>query len=174
MSDDGLPIRTRRLLLRRFEPSDVPAILELNADPDVYAAAANLGATEEAAAAYVAEQAALDARQLDALFDLAIERVEDGALIGLLSLVRRTSHGEVGYALAPTARGAGIATEAAGALVRHTFEVLHLSEVIIETAAANRGARGVAARLNASLVARYDDHGTPSVRYHLVRDDGPA
>ena len=172
MRDDGLPILTRRLLLRRFEPSDVPAILELNADPDVYAAAANLGRTEEAAAAYV--QAALDAWQLDALFDLAIERVEDGALIGLLSLVRRANHGEVGYALDPNARGAGIATEAAGALVGYTFEALHLSEVIIETAVANRGARGVAARLGASLVARYDDHGTPSVRYHLARDAGPA
>jgi RimJ/RimL family protein N-acetyltransferase len=169
---NDVQIRTRRLLLRRFAPSDIPAILELTADPDVYAAAANLGATEAEAAGYVHEQEALEAWQVDGVFDLAIERLEDGAIVGLLTLVRRagsgrSGFGEVGYALHPSARGAGLATEATTALVAHVFEVLKLPQVIIETAISNRGARGVAERLGAQVVAHYDDDGTPSTRYHL-------
>jgi RimJ/RimL family protein N-acetyltransferase len=166
---DGLPIRAERLLLRRFEPSDVPGILRLSADDDVRAAAAELGTTEAEAAAYVRVQQGIAPWTPDALFDLAIERVEDGELVGMLTLVRRARHGELGYALRSDTRGTGIATEAARALVDHAFGALGLDGVIIETAVHNRGARGVAARLGATLIAEYDDHGTPSVRYELRR-----
>lgn len=162
-----LAIRSERLLLRRFAVSDVPAILGLSAADDVRAAAAELGTTESQATAYVRTQDALTPFQLDGLFDLAIERVEDGSVVGMLTLVRRVGHGEVGYALRRDARGDGVATEAAAALVRHAFEVLGLPAVIVETAAVNRGARGVAERLGMDLVTTYRDHGVPSVRYLL-------
>jgi ribosomal-protein-alanine N-acetyltransferase len=168
MNDDGLPLRTPRLLLRRFEPSDVPGILGLSADADVRAAAAELGTTDEEAAGYVRTQQAIESWTPDALFDLAIERIEDGQLVGMLTLVRRARHGELGYALRSDARGAGLATEAARALVTHAFHALNLEGVVIETAVRNRGARGIAERLGATLVARYDDRGTPSVRYELT------
>jgi RimJ/RimL family protein N-acetyltransferase len=171
---DDLPIRTERLLLRRFAPTDVPAILELSADEDVREAASELGTNEAEAAAYVSAQQAVEPWAHDALFDLAIERVEDHSLIGMLTLVRRTEHGELGYALRSDARGRGLATEAAAALIAHAFGSLALTQVIIETAAANRAARGVAERLGGQLFARYDDHGTRSVRYHLERDDWRA
>lgn len=169
MRADGLPLDTPRLLLRRFELADVPGILGLSADADVRAAAAELGTTEEAAGAYVRTQLAIEPWTPDALFDLAIERIEDGQLVGMLTLVRRARHGELGYALRSDARGAGLATEAARALVDHAFAALDLHGVIIETAVRNRGARSIAERLGAALIARYDDHGTPSVRYELPR-----
>lgn len=168
VSDDGLPLRTPRLLLRRFEAADVPGILRLSADADVRAAAAELGTTDDGAADYVRTQQAIESWAPDALFDLAIERVEDGQLVGMLTLVRRARHGELGYALRSDARGAGLATEAARAVVEHAFATLELEGIIIETAVRNRGARGVAERLGATQIARYDDHGTPSVRYELT------
>jgi RimJ/RimL family protein N-acetyltransferase len=60
-----------------------------------------------------------------------MERIGDGALVGMCGLVKRDSLMEVdvGYALLPEFRGQGYATEAAAACVRYGHEVLGLPEI---------------------------------------------
>lgn len=143
-----LPIKTGRLLLRRFTEDDLPDVLAFLAHPSVARATPEIEATEGGVSKYIAMQNSYEPFELDRCFDLAIEQQIDGRVIGLLTLVRREHQlGEIGYALGIDFRSRGYATEAAEGLMAYAFSVLGLHRIQAETSSDNLDSYKVMERL---------------------------
>ncbi len=148
-----LPVRTRRLVLRRWRAEDRAALAALNADPDV---------TEFLTAPLTREETDAMVDRIEAGFArdgfglCALEVSATGALAGYTGLaVPRfdaafTPCVEVGWRLARPLWGRGYATEAAGAVLDAAFGPLALPEVVAFTAAGNLRSRAVMDRLGMS------------------------
>ena len=146
-----IEIRGPRLLLRRFRESDIPDMLRLVADPGFRSAVDEMGDDEAGVRAYLAVQAAIDDFAEGSVCDLAVQR-RDGPVIGLVTVVHRpTDQAEVGYALRADHHGRGYATEAAGVLVDHLFEVRRFHRLYIWTRSSNPASAAVAGRLGFRL-----------------------
>jgi RimJ/RimL family protein N-acetyltransferase len=142
-----LLIESERLLIRRFELRDVPSLIWLSSDPTVAEAASELGTTPDQSAAYIEEQQALQPFERDALFDLAIVSRADDAVIGMITLINRGDHGELGFALHSDHRGQGLATEASAAVIDHAFAALGMIRIAAEAGVGNAPSRRVLERL---------------------------
>ena len=143
-----LPITTGRLVLRRYTYDDIPDILRFLSHPSVTRATPEIEATEQGVREYIDLQDAYQPFEQDKCFDLAIERKEDGQVMGLLSLVRRKhQQAEIGWALGIEYRGQGFATEAASALVDYAFSSLGLHHIQAGTDLTNSASWGVMERL---------------------------
>lgn len=144
------PLRTERLLLRAMTLADAPALAERRSDPST---AQYQGWTIP----YPLERAehlienVLSAADLvpGEWFQLAIERLEDGVVVGDLAvhLSENARTAELGYTLDPTDRGRGYATEAARRLVDHLFEDLHVHRIEANTHPENAASIAVLSRL---------------------------
>lgn len=158
----SLGLRTDRLILRRWRPTDLEPFAALNADPEVMAHFPT-----------VLDRAASDAlaARADAAFDQrgfglwALEVRADGQFIGFTGLAVPgfrapfTPAVEVGWRLARTAWGKGYATEAAAAALHDAFGRLGLAEVVSFTAAVNGRSQAVMRRLGMTHDAAFDfDH----------------
>ena len=142
-----LPLVTERLVLRRFAPGDVAAILRLSADPAVHEVADELGSNEAEAGSYLAAQLVLEEFERDALFDLAIALRAGGEVVGMATVVRGDARAEIGYALHTDFRGRGYATETAAALLDLAFVELCAAEVQAQVAPSNAASRAVLERV---------------------------
>jgi RimJ/RimL family protein N-acetyltransferase len=127
---------TERLILRRFRPSDRSAFAELNADPEVMR--------------YIGDGKVLTRTRSDELVDIieahwakhgfglwcAAPREDPDACIGFVGLAIPSflpavlPAVEVGWRLARSAWGLGLATEGAKASLEHAFGPLELESVI--------------------------------------------
>ena len=76
-----------------------------------------------------------------------------GRLVGTIGLRVDPAHhcGEIGYWLAPEARGQGSMTRATRALVDHGFGSLELHRIVLQCATGNRASRAIAERLGFTL-----------------------
>lgn len=123
---------TPRLTLRVLTPDDAAFYLELVNDPSFLEHIGDKGVRSLAQArAAIANGPA--AMQLRAGFSLyAMQRKEDGALIGMCGLVQRdTLPGiDIGYALLPAYRGHGYCYEAASAVVAHARDDFRLPRLL--------------------------------------------
>jgi RimJ/RimL family protein N-acetyltransferase len=143
-----LPITTERLILRRFTHDDIPDVIAFVSHPSVARATPEIEGTKAGVGKYIDLQNSYEPFELDRCFDLAVERKEDGKVIGLLSLVcREHKQGEIGYALGLGYRGQGYATEAARALMTYGFASLGLYRIYATTSSVNAGSWGVMERL---------------------------
>jgi RimJ/RimL family protein N-acetyltransferase len=110
-------VRTDRLVLRPYRPDDVVTVLRACQDPEIqrWISAIPLPYTEEAARAWVCEQAP-QARTEGRGMPTLVEA--DGELVGSsgVNLAPGRLGPEIGYWIAPWARGRGYAAEAARAL----------------------------------------------------------
>ncbi|NIV36970.1 MAG: GNAT family N-acetyltransferase [Anaerolineae bacterium] len=151
-----LPIVTHRLLLRRFAREDQADLLNLAAQPEVAEIlSGRLPATEEGIREYIDLQNSYEPFEMDKVFELALERKEDGRVIGLVGLIRRDHRqGEVGWALAAEYRGQGYATEAARALLDYGFASLDLHRIHADTNSDNVASLRVMERLGMRREAR--------------------
>ena len=81
-----LPIETDRLRIRRFAESDIDAIQAFARHRSVAREIPNIPyENEDELAAYIEEQNGLELFATKKCVDLAIERIEDGQVLGLLS-----------------------------------------------------------------------------------------
>jgi len=140
-------IRTPRLVLRPFRPDDVDAVLAACQDPEIprWIAAVGVPYTWEDAAAFVTGEAPGQRRAGTGL-TVAIEA--DGELVGSSGVQRIGQHPmgpEVGYWIAPQARGRGYAAEAAHALAEWAIG-LGAPRVYLVADVANTGSQTVAVR----------------------------
>jgi len=143
-----LPIVTERLILRRFTHDDIPDVIAFVSHPSVSRATPEIEGTEAGVGKYIDLQNSYEPFEQGECFDLAVERGEDGKVIGLLSLVcREHRQAEIGYALGVRHRGQGYATEAARALMAYGFVSLGLHRIYATTSSANTGSWGVMERL---------------------------
>jgi ribosomal-protein-alanine N-acetyltransferase len=145
----GLPIITKRLVLRRYTHDDVKDVLEFASQPSVVRVTSrNIEATEEGIKRYIDLQNSYQPFEKDKVFDLAIERKEDGRVIGLLTLIcRYHRQGAIGWALGAEYRGQGYATEAAKALMEYGFRSLGLHRIQADTSSENSDSWRIMERL---------------------------
>jgi len=120
-------IETKRLLLRRFRLEDAPDVQRLAGAREVATGTLTIphpypdGAAEEWISSQPSERSVT----------FAIERKEDGALIGAISLGLERDHdrAELGYWIGVPYWNQGYATEAGRAVVRHGFEAEGLNRI---------------------------------------------
>lgn len=144
------PLRTRRLVLRRWQDGDLEPFAALNADPEVmehFPSRLDRSASDGLAAA---ADGAFDERG----FGLwAVEVAATGLFIGFTGLaVPRfeapfTPAVEIGWRLARMAWGHGYATEAATAALDDPFERVGLTEIVSFTSVPNVRSQAVMHRL---------------------------
>ena len=147
-----LQLETPRLLLRRWHQADRAPFAAINADPVVmhyFEAPFTRQQSDEAIDRYLA---AFDRDGFS--FFAAIER-KTGQFMGCIGLqVMRDAVPnlpqpavEIGWRLAQSAQGKGLATEGARAIVDFAFNQLGLNEVVAITALPNRASRHVMEKL---------------------------
>ena len=162
VSTPPIELATPRLVLRRLRADDVDDALAFLADADVapYLPQVPQPVTRAAAAAFVARTMA---DPWDRLPTFAVER--DRRMIGTVTLAidPTVPRAMLGYALARTHRGQGLATEAAAAVVAWAFATLPLTDVWATARPDNLRSRRVLAKLGMTEVART----AYEVRYRL-------
>ena len=144
-----LPIVTERLVLRRYTYDDIPDVLAFASQPSVAAVTSGMiQATEEGVRKYIDLQNSYQSFEKDKVFELAVQRREDGKVMGLAGFIRRDPRqGEIGWALGSEYRGQGYATEAARALLDYGFGTLGLHRIHADTGSDNHPSRRVMERL---------------------------
>lgn len=157
-----LPIETERLSLRPFTRGDVDAVFAYRQRDDV----ARYLFDEPMSRETVAEAVQLRTAQTgwqeegDKLF-LAVERKQDHAMIGEVSLILRNRiarQGELGYIFNPAYHGLGYATEAARGLLRLGFEQGGLHRIYARCDARNQASARVMERLGMRREAHFREH----------------
>ena len=144
-----LPIVTERLVIRRYTHDDIPDVLRFVSQPSVAKVTPErIPPTEEGVRKYIDLQISYQPFEKDKVFELAVERKEDGKVIGLLGLIRRDHRqGEIGWGLGVEYRGQGYATEAARALMDYGFNSLGLHRIYADTSTDNLASWRVMERL---------------------------
>lgn len=146
MSDGGFaPIRTDRLVLRRFAARDAGAFRAYRDDPEVARWQGWDGCSREEAEAFAAGMAGAVYGLPGQWFQIAVaDRADDRLLgdIGIHVLAGEPRLVELGVTFAGGAQGRGLATEAVNALIRRQFaeEARHRLQASIDP----RNARSVA------------------------------
>jgi RimJ/RimL family protein N-acetyltransferase len=135
VTQGAVVLRTVRLVLREFTAADAAFVVALVNDPDWlrFIGERNVR-TDDDARQFIAEQ--LVAKYRSQGFGLwAMQRQDDGALLGMCGLVARATLADIdlGYALLPQHRGAGYVREAAAACLDHAARVLGLPRVVAIT-----------------------------------------
>ena len=150
-----LPINTKRLLLRRFTPADLPDLLEFVAHPSVANEVQEMGTSEAQIADYIEMQNSFQPFEPHKVFDLGIERKGDRKLIGIVTtIVKHHRKAEIGYGLGIDYRRRGYATEAARALVDTCFSELNMHRVQAISSSGNPTSIAVIERLGLKLEGR--------------------
>jgi RimJ/RimL family protein N-acetyltransferase len=145
------PIGTTRLLLRPFRTADLDELYAIQSRPEVVRYLYWDVRSREEVADVIAQRTHRDriVEEGDILV-LAVERREDGRLIGDVNLTWASAEhqqGEIGFVFHPDAQGHGYATEAAGVILDLAFTALRLHRVYGRTDARNTASAGVMKRL---------------------------
>jgi RimJ/RimL family protein N-acetyltransferase len=152
-----LPLRTERLVLRAFRREDADALLVLHGDPEAVRYVP-YGPRDRGQVVEVLERkTASTALQAEGdLLELAVERVDDGTLVGdLLLALRSVEHEtlEIGYIFATAQQGRGYATEAVRALVDLAFTTCGARRLSARVDARNTPSQALLERLGFRLEA---------------------
>lgn len=143
-------ICTPRLLLRQWKTCDLASLAALHADPDVMRFFPSVLSQDESDAMAHRCRALIDERGWGFW---AVEERATGDFIGLIGLHTPAAHFpfspcvEVGWRLARSHWGQGLATEGAQAAVQFGFEQLKLSEIVSFTSVHNFKSQAVMQRL---------------------------
>ena len=136
----GFRLLTGRLVLRRFQESDLEAFLAYRNDPEVARYQSWTSWSREEGEAFLARQRDLEPGTPGEWTQIALERREAPGLIGDCALkvqAKDPRQAEIGFSLAPAWQGHGYGTEAVTALVGHLFGTLGLHRVYAVTDAEN-------------------------------------
>jgi RimJ/RimL family protein N-acetyltransferase len=132
---DPLPMRTDRLVIRRFELADAAVLAAYRSDPDVaryqsWSPPVSLADAEELVR-WLQEEA--DPRR-PGWYQYAVARCEDGRMVGDVGvrLHENRMQAELGFTLAPAWQGHGYAAEAVGRVLGYLFGDLGLHRVSAE------------------------------------------
>jgi RimJ/RimL family protein N-acetyltransferase len=156
------PTETERLTLRRWHRDDFEALYEQQSDPAVARYLPREVRTrpeaEQALAVRIASRGLVGD---DDEISLAVERREDGRVLGDLTLWLRSAEwaqAEIGYVFSPAAAGRGYATEAARALVDVAFGELGAHRVYARADARNGASTRLLERLGMRCEARFREN----------------
>lgn len=161
-------LRTTRLILRRWRPSDRAPFARMNADPRVMQHYPSL---------LTCEQSDAFADRIESHFEKhnfglwAAELISTGKFIGYIGLSVPTFEAhftpcvEIGWRLHAEHWGHGLATEGARAVLHHAFAILNLDEIVSFTTPANVASRRVMEKLGMTR-SPADDFDHPSLSEH--------
>ncbi len=145
--------RTPRLALREMDEGDAGRLLVLLNDADFLRHIGDRGvrSPDDALAYLAAGPVASYAANGFGLW--AVERLEDGAWLGICGLIRRDILPDVdlGYALMPAYRGRGYAHEAAAAAFAHARDVVGLNRLLAIVSPDNGPSRRLLEKLGFSF-----------------------
>lgn len=162
MASSGLPVRTERLVLRGFEPTDLDAVTAYSNLPDVrrYLEWKARDAVEcRAALAAMCSQRRLN-RPGDTLV-IAIARRADRAVIGQASLTwtdATAAQAELRFALDPRYRGQGFAGEALRAVLDIGFGELRFHRIFARCSGKHPHSARLLQGLGMRLEAHFREH----------------
>lgn len=145
MTDPRCILQSERLRLREFTPDDAAFIRALVNDPDWRRHISQPDVGDDAAAREWIQTRLVDPCRRQGYGLWAVERRDDGTLIGMCGFVRRdTLPGvDIGYALAPEARGHGYVVEAVRACLEHGRTELGFGRVLAITSPDNEASQRV-------------------------------
>jgi RimJ/RimL family protein N-acetyltransferase len=128
-------LESERLILRRFDDSDLMPFLAYRNDPEVARYQAWESCTEHEASAMIDELKSLQPGTPGEWFQFAIELKETAALIGdcALKVEQDGRQAEIGFTLAREHWGKGYASEAVSRLLDYAFGNLGLHRVVAIT-----------------------------------------
>ena len=171
MSESELALRTERLLLHRWRSADVDAFADLNVDPVVMEFLGPPRTRQETDAMVAAFEKEWDDKGYGIF---AVTWTETGASIGFIGLHEPTFVApftpcvEIGWRLAQSAWGRGLATEGALAVRQWAHGPLGLDEIVSMTARVNVRSRRVMEKIGLHHDPADDfDHPGASVPSHL-------
>jgi RimJ/RimL family protein N-acetyltransferase len=133
-------IQTARLLVRRFQESDLTAFVDYRNDPEVARYQGWDTIPEARAAAMLQELRVSEPGVPGQWFQFAIELKETRQLVGdcgLAVLVQDARQAQLGISLARAHQGQGLATEAVNAVLDYAFINLDLHRVVATVDADN-------------------------------------
>lgn len=156
------PLETARLRLRPFTRGDVDAVYAYRQREDVARYLVDEPMSRESCAEAVQARVAQIGyeKEGDKIF-LAVERIDDVAMIGEVSLILRSveaRQAELGYILHPEAHGSGYATEASHALLALGFERAGMHRIYARCDARNAASERVMKRLGMRREAHFREH----------------
>jgi len=136
-----------RVLLRALAPGDIPTLVAYRNDPSVVRFQSWSSYSDEQALALVSLMASLKAGVDGTWYQWGISF--EGALVGDIGLrtFDEARQGEIGFTLAPAARGRGLAFEACRLVLGLAFAELRFHRVIAAIDPANVAAASLLARL---------------------------
>lgn len=154
-----LPIHTDRLILRRFEAGDLAAFHAYHSLAETARFLPREAKTYTQSMEYVGKYANFTFEKEGDWLALAIEARDSPGLLGevVLKWLEGTGQAEIGWSLAPEARGKGIAAEAAEALLRLGFEDLGFHRIDAKLDALNTTSAALCGRLGMRLESRQVD-----------------
>lgn len=163
------PVRTERLLMRRIEVGDFPALYAIRSKPEVAlwlsgAATSYDGFAEEWARSDRMDTILVVERNGEVVGDVFL-RVTDAWSQREVVADARGTQGDLGWLIDPAYAGQGLATEAAGELLRICFDELGLRRVTAAAFAENAASVRVMEKLGMRIEGR-------GVREALHRDRG--
>lgn len=166
-------LETRRLRLRELHAGDAGFIYELLNDPDFLRHIGDRGVhSHEDALRYIADGPRTSyASRGWGLW--AVERRDDGVLVGMCGLVSRDSlpGPDLGYAYLPAFRGQGYAFEAAAATLDFAFTRAGLDRVLAIVTPANAGSVRVLEKLGMRRERMQSFGGEPLAVYAVDRPE---
>ncbi|WP_426996776.1 GNAT family N-acetyltransferase [Pseudarthrobacter sp. N5] len=159
MPEIALPIRTDRLVLRRFEATDLGAFHAYHSLAETARFLPGEAKSYTQSMERVGQYANFIFEKEGDWVSLAIEAADSPGLIGevVLKWLPGCGQGEIGWSLAPGARGHGYATEAAQAVLRLGFEEWGFHRIDAKLDALNTSSAGLCERLGMRLEARHVD-----------------
>jgi RimJ/RimL family protein N-acetyltransferase len=168
MFEPEYPIRTQRLLLRPYAPGDVDELYAYHRLPEVVRYLEPAPRTRADVQAMVAQRAASRALTAEGqALCLVAELAGSAEVVGdcvLFWRSREHQRGEIGYVFNPAYHGRGLATEAAGALLRLGFEGLNLHRIVARCDARNAASARVMERAGLRREAHH-------VHYEFVKGE---
>jgi len=182
MPDIRLPIRTERLVLRRFEAADLEAFHAYHSLPRTARFLPGEAKSYTQCMERVGKYANFVFQKEGDWVALAVEVADVPGLIGEVVLKWLPGYGqaEVGWSLAPGARGHGYATEAAEAMLRLGFETLAFHRIDAKLDELNTASAAICERLGMRLEARHVDkwrykgEWATELVYAMLRDEWTA
>jgi RimJ/RimL family protein N-acetyltransferase len=141
---------TERLVLRRFGPKDIPALVAYRSDPEVARYQGWQPMSETDGEFFLAWLRGVEPGTPGHGFQFAVTLAGDDQLIGdvyFTLLHDDARQAEIGYTFARHAQRQGYASEAASAVLAYAFDVLQLHRVIGRCATANTRSAAVLERI---------------------------
>jgi RimJ/RimL family protein N-acetyltransferase len=165
-------IETQRLRLRPFSSNDLDALAAINADPEAMRYIGK-GKPQSREQTQIRLDAILDHhKQYHFGLFAMVEKATD-AFVGICGLqyLDNTSEIEVGYRLARSFWGRGLATEAARACLHYGFEQLGLERIVAVIQPSNLPSKSVVEKIGLRYIKNAHFYNTDVEYYAITREE---